>query len=53
LESGPCMALMHRYGFDKESGKCKKFIYGGCRGNANNFKSLEECERACEGIVKF
>lgn len=23
------------------------FVYGGCRPNPNNFKSLEECERRC------
>ena len=23
------------------------FIYGGCRGNANNFKTKAECEQKC------
>ncbi|XP_035221981.1 tissue factor pathway inhibitor-like [Stegodyphus dumicola] len=45
--TGPCRALFHRYYFDSESRQCKKFVYGGCRGNENNFKTLRECERTC------
>jgi hypothetical protein len=33
--------------FDSKKKSCQKFIYGGCQGNENNFKSLEECERKC------
>jgi hypothetical protein len=29
------------------TGQCEPFIYGGCEGNANNFETLAECERAC------
>ncbi|GBL77953.1 Papilin, partial [Araneus ventricosus] len=36
-----------KYYFNHEEGKCKKFIYGGCKGNGNNFDSIEECERSC------
>jgi hypothetical protein len=44
---GPCKAYFPRYYYDSKKKSCQKFIYGGCQGNANNFKSLEECERKC------
>mmetsp|Transcript_86758 Transcript_86758/g.137666 ORF Transcript_86758/g.137666 Transcript_86758/m.137666 type:complete len:182 (+) Transcript_86758:25-570(+) len=46
-ESGPCRAYFPRYFFHAKSGQCKKFAYGGCRGNRNNFRSKLSCERAC------
>ena len=35
---GRCRAAFRRYYFDSASGHCKLFIYGGCGGNANNFR---------------
>ncbi|KAF7248459.1 Fused toxin protein [Varanus komodoensis] len=29
------------------SKKCERFIYGGCDGNKNNFKTLKECRQTC------
>lgn len=46
-DQGPCFARVIRYAFNTESGKCEQFIFGGCRGNANNFKSSEECKTRC------
>ncbi|XP_078487794.1 uncharacterized protein LOC100178206 [Ciona intestinalis] len=46
-EAGPCMALHVRYYFDRASMQCKKFTYGGCSGNDNNFETYEECTAAC------
>ncbi|KAG6445181.1 hypothetical protein O3G_MSEX003791 [Manduca sexta] len=48
LEVGVCRALFFRYGYDPAIKACKEFMYGGCQGNANNFKTLEECQEACE-----
>lgn len=33
--------------FDFYTGECKEFIYGGCEGNSNNFKTYEECYDSC------
>ncbi|KAL5479279.1 hypothetical protein EMCRGX_G022779 [Ephydatia muelleri] len=44
---GPCKALITRYFYNATSGVCQKFVYGGCRGNGNNFKSLLQCEQSC------
>ncbi|XP_061449222.1 protease inhibitor 1-like [Rhineura floridana] len=46
-KTGPCIAFTARFFFNKSSGECEQFIYGGCLGNANNFKTLEECRRTC------
>jgi len=45
MDGGPCRALKPRYYHN--NGKCEQFIYGGCRGNGNNFASLESCEAQC------
>uniref|UniRef100_A0A5K3EKE0 BPTI/Kunitz inhibitor domain-containing protein n=1 Tax=Mesocestoides corti TaxID=53468 RepID=A0A5K3EKE0_MESCO len=44
---GPCRGNNIRYYYDTETGRCDQFIYGGCRGNANNFLTMEECEAKC------
>lgn len=45
---GFCKGFFQRYYFDKEAGECKTFIYGGCKGNANNFETLEICQATCD-----
>ena len=49
--AGPCRALLPRYYFDGQDGKCKKFLYGGCSGNTNNFMTEIECMERC-GVVQ-
>ncbi|XP_037343659.2 tissue factor pathway inhibitor a isoform X2 [Pungitius pungitius] len=46
-EPGPCKALKERFFFSVDTGHCELFEYGGCGGNANNFRTLEECEETC------
>jgi len=46
-EKGPCLAYIARWAYSTITGQCEMFIYGGCLGNKNNFRSKEECEKAC------
>ncbi|XP_026579403.1 BPTI/Kunitz domain-containing protein-like, partial [Pseudonaja textilis] len=36
-DRGPCNEKLHRWFYEPKTGKCTKFIFGGCEGNANNF----------------
>ncbi|XP_067405156.1 tissue factor pathway inhibitor isoform X2 [Emydura macquarii macquarii] len=47
-DPGICRGYISRYFYNKESQQCEKFKYGGCLGNQNNFKALEECQIACQ-----
>jgi hypothetical protein len=49
-EAGECDAAIPRVYFNARSGRCERFIWGGCGGNENNFDNAEDCEAAC-GIV--
>ncbi|ELU04243.1 hypothetical protein CAPTEDRAFT_219882 [Capitella teleta] len=49
-EAGPCYASISRFFFDSRNGRCEEFVYGGCEGNANNFGTLEECEKRCHRL---
>lgn len=51
-ETGPCRALLPRWFFDREEGRCVQFIYGGCGGNRNNFESEEYCMSVCSSVRK-
>ncbi len=44
---GPCRGNHQRWYYRKEDGRCKQFMYGGCKGNQNNFQTDEECRNAC------
>ncbi|XP_060598565.1 actinia tenebrosa protease inhibitors-like [Ruditapes philippinarum] len=46
-KTGPCRANFPRYYFDRVSGLCTRFVYGGCRANRNNFRTIQECKRTC------
>ncbi|XP_060600711.1 papilin-like [Ruditapes philippinarum] len=42
-----CSTHTPSYGYDTETCRCEKFIYGGCAGNANRFSTLANCEKHC------
>lgn len=46
-DPGPCLALFHRWWYDKKNDTCYGFDYGGCQGNNNNFQSKELCLNMC------
>ena len=47
-ETGPCRGYFPRYCWDAQHERCTRFIYGGCGGNSNNFKTLRQCHRRCQ-----
>ncbi|XP_061122201.1 amyloid beta (A4) precursor protein a isoform X2 [Syngnathus typhle] len=50
-ETGPCRAMLPRWYFDRQEGRCTQFIYGGCGGNRNNFESEEYCRSVCRSVI--
>ncbi|XP_055343468.1 papilin-like [Paramacrobiotus metropolitanus] len=46
-EPGRCLAMIPSFFYDRDMGRCRQFIYGGCLGNANRFSTLDECQNFC------
>lgn len=44
---GPCKGGHHRWWYDRRSGRCEEFVYGGCHGNENRFATPEDCYNRC------
>ncbi|XP_033229967.1 inter-alpha-trypsin inhibitor-like [Belonocnema kinseyi] len=51
LITGPCRGSYTVFGFESDTGKCVKFIYGGCAGNGNRFTSQEKCQKVCGKVT--
>ncbi|CAL8315623.1 unnamed protein product [Merluccius merluccius] len=49
-EVGVCRASFHRWFYNAAALRCDEFIYGGCKGNRNNFLSEKECSAACANV---
>ncbi|XP_076407132.1 papilin isoform X1 [Peromyscus maniculatus bairdii] len=45
---GSCGDWAARWYFVASVGRCNRFWYGGCHGNANNFGSEQECMNSCQ-----
>lgn len=45
--TGACEGYFPTWYYDVDRKQCGQFIYGGCLGNANNFKTRDECEALC------
>ncbi|KFV07836.1 Tissue factor pathway inhibitor, partial [Pterocles gutturalis] len=52
-DPGICRGYFSRYFYNKETKICEVFKYGGCLGNQNNFKNLEECQATCQVNCKL
>ncbi|TSK31462.1 Tissue factor pathway inhibitor [Bagarius yarrelli] len=50
VDDGPCLEDVSRFYYNTFTQKCEPFSYGGCDGNANNFRSLMECRKTCDSI---
>ncbi|XP_060530657.1 spondin-1 [Cylas formicarius] len=50
-DQGPCGGYYNRWYFDSRKLVCLPFIYGGCKGNKNNFLTHQECTDTCS-VVK-
>ena len=47
-ETGPCRGHFTKWFYNRSTGACQHFVYGGCRGNHNRFNSRQSCERICQ-----
>ena len=52
VEKGPCKSYKKRFYYNTQNQRCERFLYGGCKGNENNFDSLTECAKTCGGQRK-
>ncbi|KAM9703880.1 LOW QUALITY PROTEIN: kunitz-type protease inhibitor 1-like [Menidia menidia] len=50
--SGPCRAALPRWFYDPLGAACRRFSYGGCHGNHNNFPEQHTCSHTCRGVTK-
>ncbi|OPL33717.1 hypothetical protein AM593_08394, partial [Mytilus galloprovincialis] len=46
-DSGPCGETDIRFFFNSRTEQCEEFTFGGCEGNANNFRTKEVCIKHC------
>jgi trypsin inhibitor len=44
-----CAAYFRRWSHDITTGVCMPVVYGGCGATANNYETLEACQKACPG----
>ncbi|XP_006030539.1 kunitz-type serine protease inhibitor vestiginin-7-like [Alligator sinensis] len=47
-EAGPCKMYILRFYYDSATRTCRPFVYGGCKGNENNFVSFLACLATCK-----
>ena len=47
-DGGPCSGHVTAWYWDTSEERCKTFLYGGCKGNRNNFITRDECRAVCD-----
>ncbi|XP_054162133.1 boophilin-H2-like [Oppia nitens] len=52
FKTGQCKASKVRYYCNASTGRCETFIYGGCGGNDNNYKTEDDCYTNCKTILQ-
>ena len=51
-DEGTCTDFAEKWFYNSADRECQVFVYNGCDGNGNNFRSREECEKRCnEGEI--
>ncbi|KAL1418936.1 hypothetical protein MTO96_005477 [Rhipicephalus appendiculatus] len=50
-DAGSCHEVHARWFYDVKTGACLPFVYTGCGGNRNRFKSYEICMKVCYGVT--
>ncbi|XP_077523989.1 amblin-like [Amblyomma americanum] len=48
-KTGNCTGFSPSWYYDADVDLCRRFIYGGCYGNANRFDSCMKCMKRCSG----
>jgi len=48
-DRGTCGGSETRFRWDKEEGECVMFVWSGCGGNSNNFRTRSKCRKRCAG----
>ncbi|XP_059482397.1 PI-actitoxin-Afv2b-like [Neocloeon triangulifer] len=51
-QTNSCEAIIPSFTFNSRTGKCENFIYGGCNGSRNLFKTRAQCRVSCEQFVQ-
>ncbi|KAJ8724114.1 hypothetical protein PYW07_008094 [Mythimna separata] len=51
IDQGSCAGNYSRWGFNPETRRCEQFIWGGCEGNSNRFRSEAACQMRCAGTT--
>ncbi|XP_037079601.1 kielin/chordin-like protein [Pollicipes pollicipes] len=46
-DSDPCNGFIRRWTYDAAAGKCRRYIYGGCGGTRNLFRTRKQCRKRC------
>ncbi|XP_029471144.1 collagen alpha-1(VII) chain-like isoform X3 [Rhinatrema bivittatum] len=51
MDEGSCLRYMLLWYYHQEVDDCRPFVFGGCGGNSNRFKSRQHCEFRCKNIT--